>query len=705
MRARSALLLSLVLSALIGCNRNNTSAGNANPSSADPLNGSATDKQNTDVGPALYSLAGPPAPPQARAGGTEPIVIGQAYVQYEDRQQVSAEVDGKIELIGSPLTKRADGRYVWEQPGETAVVYDPAHPHPSIVFHPRDKAAFPNNKEKWVPYWKLSDGMNVAADQILCLLDDQMVTTKRETAKKIRETSYEVRNHAKDGAELVRKKIKLYENNPGVIPEAQKLDDLTQLSRFLENLAQANQAIAKADQEVAEAEITLEKHQIRSRVDGIIRSVAKHPGEIVRAGEKILEIQSTEKVRLEGMLDIEYERRLKRNMTVTVEPAVPSAPLMTLRGHRQEVGGVAVTGHVDRPLIVSAGLDGFVLVRDPNIGNVKDQPAISHSLPHPVPARAVACTPPSAKSVLVVTGANDGKVRIWDLIDLAKLPTEPKFVPADYHTAAVTALAISPDGKYAASAAGREVFIWDLLAGKRLYSLPPEHRDSVTSLSFTPQGTLITAAKDRTMKVWKLGAERGAVALTVEHRSSAVDLLGVSPDGGRMLFDQDKGRIDLVNVADGQTTGQISGVGANATFGTLALFGPDHGADNALHHTIVTAGGEGDLRGVLQLWQAPKAGGRAAEIARLIAPGRVPVTCAAFSPHKDVPFLAVGTIDGKVHIWTPSSEPARKLEGRITYIDTTDPRYVTVRVEMDNKQFPLRDHTTATVIVNPEQQK
>jgi len=25
-------------------------------------------------------------------------------------------------------------------------------------------------------------------------------------------------------------------------------------------------------------------------------------------------------------------------------------------------------------------------------------------------------------------------------------------------------------------------------------------------------------------------------------------------------------------------------------------------------------------------------------------------------------------------------------------------------VEMDNKQFPLRDHTTATVIINPKKQ-
>lgn len=694
MRACSALLAIVLVGTLIGCNRfNSGSPGSGSQNGTDPSAPSAKD-ENPDVGESLYrTLGGPPVPPPARRAGGEPIVIPNCYVQYEDRQQVSAEIEGKIELIGSPLSRRADGRYEWKQPGAEPIVYDPAKPHPSIVFHPRDP-------QKTVPYWKLSESDHVAADQALCLLDDQMISTKKRTAEKTKIVSFEVKTHAENGVLQVRKKIDLYKDNPGVIPESQKLDDLITLSRFLENLAQANLAIAKAEQEVEDADQLIAKHQVRSRVDGIIRSVAKRPGEYVRPGEKILEIQSTEKVRLEGMLDRENAARVSRNMVVAVEPALPSAPEVSLWGHRQGVGGVAVTGHATRPLIVSAGLDGFVKVRDPNLGREKDRGEILHNLPHPVPARVVACTPPSSKAILAITGANDGRVRIWDLTDPLKLPSEPKHVPADYHTSPVTAIALSPDGKYAATAAGREVFVWDLAAGERLYSLPPEHRDTVTAVSFTPQGTLITAAKDRTLKVWKLGLKRGAVDRTVDHRAGVVDILGVSPDGGRMLFDRDKSRIDVVNVADGQTTGQLGNVGPGAAFGTLAVFGPNHSTpDKPMPYTIVTAGGDGDLKGALQVWQAPKAGGRAAEIARLVTPDRVPVTCAAFSPHKDTPFLVVGTDEGTVHVWTPPSEPARKLEGRITFIDATDPRYVTVRVEMSNKEFPLDDHTTATVIV------
>jgi WD40 repeat protein len=186
----------------------------------------------------------------------------------------------------------------------------------------------------------------------------------------------------------------------------------------------------------------------------------------------------------------------------------------------------------------------------------------------------------------------------------------------------------------------------------------------------------------------------------MEHRSMTVDTLGISPDGGRVLFDQDKSRIDLVTLTDAQTTGQITNVGPGISFANLAIFAPDRGPKEP--YTIVTAGGEGDLKGGLQVWQLARSGGRGTEIARLMTPGRVPVVCAAFSPHKDIRFLVVGTERGTVHVWTPPSETQKKLEGRITNIESSDPRFVTVRVEMTNKDLKLLDRGAATVIVNPK---
>jgi WD40 repeat protein len=444
--------------------------------------------------------------------------------------------------------------------------------------------------------------------------------------------------------------------------------------------------------------VNLKKQQVTSRVEGIIRSIAKRPGEFVRAGEKIMEIQSTEKVRLEGNLDVQYFDRVKRHMEVTVEPAVPSAPVKSHAWHRAEVGGIAVSGHAKRPLVISGSMDGSVMLWDPNLDNDTGGLIAAHTLPHPVGVRSVGCTPPGVTPILVITGAEDGRVRIWDITDPKKLPKTPLIEAADAHASGIQELAVSPDGKFAATAAGREVFIWDFKAGKKLYALPPEHRDTVTSVGFTPQTQLVTASKDGSLKVWKLGATTAAVTKTMEHRSMAVDTLGISPDGGRVLFDQDKSRIDLVTLTDAQTTGQITNVGQGISFANLAIFAPDRGEPT---YTIVTAGGEGDLKGGLQVWQLPRSGGRGSEIARLMTPGRVPVVCAAFSPHSERRFLVVGTDRGTVHVWTPPSETQKKLEGRITNIESSDPRFVTVRVEMTNKGLNLLDRGAATVIVNP----
>ena len=168
----------------------------------------------------------------------------------------------------------------------------------------------------------------------------------------------------------------------------------------------------------------------------------------------------------------------------------------------------------------------------------------------------------------------------------------------------------------------------------------------------------------------------------------------MSSDGGKVLFDQDKNRLDVVNLADKQTIAQIENPGTTAAFATFAVFSPND-------QFVVTAGGEGELKGGLQMWTSPAPGGRGSELARLFPPRRSAVTCAAFSPVKDVPFLVVGTADGGVHLWKPPSEKAKAVDGTVINIDATDPRYVTVRAEIDNRPLGLLDRSTATMILNP----
>jgi hypothetical protein len=729
MRVSPYLLMILsvaVISGFVGCNRTNSlpnTGANSEATSSATLR-TTPDNPNADVGPPLYPAAKPPVYPATFSMNADALIIPNFTVQFEDRQQVASEIDGKIDLIASPMTRRIDpttglwdGTYEFRAPNGTLLgkhnpaefaqaSFDPSKLDPNIVFNPREVEAYPDkdpmtgrpipeNRARWVPYWKLTEGDEVAAGQILCLLDDSIVETRLRSATRIKEAAAKGQTAAQKGVQLTEEKIERTKGAMGAIAAIQLIDDQVLLQRFVENLAQSAQAIAKAEAEHDEAMVLLRKHRITSRVRGIIRSISKRPGEVVRPGEKIFEIQSTEKVRLEGNLDVQYFNRVKRGMEVSVEPAVPSAPVRSNYGHRQDVTGVAISGTAKRPLVVSVGLDGSALVWEPNLDSQPGVPT-PHNLPHPVAVRCVACSLPGTKPLLAITGADDGKVRVWDLSNPDKLPTTAQDLP-EAHGSAVTAVAISPDGQFAATAAGREVYIWNLATGTKAYALPAEHRDTITSLAFTPQAQLVTASKDRSLKVWKLGTQTAAVTRTIDHRSGVMTTLGISPDGGRVLFDQDKSRIDLVNLADGQTAGQLANIGPGVAFATLAVFAPNRGLTGDEPYMIVTAGGEGDLKGGLQVWQAPRAGGRGSEVARLITPGRVPVTCGAVSPYKDRPFLVVGTSTGGVHLWTPPTDRTEH-KGRITHIDATDPRYVTVRVEMNNPG--LLDRSAATVIVN-----
>ena len=624
------------------------------------------DEVGTPLYPAQPDLTIPPAP----VGAGEPLTI-PSVVSFEERQQVSAEVDGKIDLLAV--------RAAADDPKDAVYVY-----------HPRELAEAKRNPA-FVPekFRLLKEGQTVKAGQVLCWLDDQIVTTQMNAAKAAKGAATDVQASAEEGVALTQKKLALTRSTErgGAAALADVLQDQITLTRFQENLANARQSIVKAQSEYDQAYVQFNKHRVTSSVNGFVRTINRRAGEFVKAGERILEIQATDTVRLEGNLEVQYAAFVKPGLTVDVEPARTYPPFKTANLHRQEVTGVAVTADPDRPLIVTAGADGTARVFD------KAKGAVLGNLPHPVPVRSVACSPAGAKAVLAVTGGDDGKVRVWDLSNPDKLPAEPR-VLADAHAAAVGAVAFSPDGRFLATAAGRDVFVWDAADGKKLYAVPADHRDAVTAVHFTPQATLVTASKDRSIKVWKLGADKAGLARTIDHRAGTIDRPGVTKDGGRVVFDQDKNRLDLVGLADRQTAGTVQNPGPTAAFGTLAVFNRDDSL-------LVTAGGEGELKGGLQVWTVPPAGGRGTEAARLETPGRVGVTAAAFSPSAAHPFLVVGTERGTVHVWLPPPDAKAKYTGKVVNVDSTDPRYVTVRVEMNNTTLKLRDRSAATVIVNP----
>jgi WD40 repeat protein/biotin carboxyl carrier protein len=688
MRLRTPLFAMLLVGLVVGCGKKPPALEPGTKGT--PETSGPKVNLNPDVGGSLYPVTAAPNYPTVVSRNTD-VVISNAIGQYDRRQIISAEVDGTIDQIATPVL-----------PGETV-------PKDQIVYLRHDMSG------KNAPLRELRDGVEVKDGQALVIMDARQIIAKTQGAEKVKVSAEAALRAATEGKKDAFKQLELVrsQNSVGAGARKEEIEASLAYNRYVENEAQSAQTIARAESDIAEGLVLLTRHTVLSRVNGVIRSVVKRPGEYVKAGEKIMEIEVTDTIRIEGQLDVQYaqyaEDAKKRGLAVSIEPAVTSAQIAGHTGHRQAVTGVAVVaaklGDEVIPLVVSVGADGAALVWDPNLGKQASRPAVPHSLPHPVGVgvRSVAAVPMSAKAALVITGADDGKVRVWDVSNPAKLPEKAKAEPEDAHTTAVNSIAVSPRGDFFATAAGRDVFIWDLAAAKKKYALPVEHRDNVTSVSFTPQGTLVTASKDGTIKIWKLGTERAAVTRSLDHRAGAVETLGVSRDGARLLFDQDKTRIDLVDPATGQTVGQIQNVSSAGSFSTLAAFGPDELAPGATAeqspYQIVTAGGDGDLKGTLQYWLAPRAGGRGAEKGRLITPGRAAVTAAAFSPIRNTPFVVVGTAAGGVCLWKPPAENQKGHTGKIVNIDATDTRYVTVRVELDNKADKLPDKNAFTVII------
>ena len=633
--------------------------------------------QTVETGPDLFPKL-PMPKPIARDTGAEPIIASQAVMQFDQRIQVPSEVDGRVEIIGTPLSAGA--------------TFDPSNSR--IIRHPRDQTML---------FSRLQDTDPITTGQLLVRIDESQILIQREAnVKSLRAMD----NAIAQSEKVVKAAFDIMKLTEKIT--ADKSASPAEFANAVASLARAEEALAKSQQERAKiagevdiATSRLQQFGVKSPVDGRILKLLKNPGEFVKAGEPIMEVQATGRFRVEAKIDLQIANRLRPGMPAIVEPIRPYGPEPYTARHRQEVTGVAFTAHTGRPMIVSSALDSTAIVWDATTKEKKQ-----HVLRHPsgVGVKCVAASgPKAAPTHLVATGGSDGKVRLWDLAKPDAIPETPLAEFEEGHGSAVNAVAFSPDGKYLATAAGREIFLWDVGARKKKYALPVEHLDDITALRITPQTTLVTVARDKTARIYQLGTEAAALAPDglLDHRSGAVDVLGLSADGSRMLFDQDAGRMDIVSLADKRTLGTLQNGGGGLRFAGLALFSPDD-------KYALTGAGDSDTKGELQLWELPKSGsaGRGSERRRLVTPSRAGVTCAAFSPDATHDWIAVGTQAGGVHFWSVASV-AKGLEwqGTIVAITEVDSRSSQIRVEVNNPggvdAEQLQDRGIATIIIDP----
>ena len=657
-RLMPAALPLALCAALAGCN---------NPPS-DVSAGGAKAAAPVEIGAPLYAGVPMPALPPGQPTG-EPVVVPNAVVSF-DVIQLPARTDGPLELIASP-----------------APTADPADA--DTVYHPRD----PDKKER---YRRVKLGDTVTVGQILGRIDEQLVVVQRESARSVMAACRMAIAAAKLAEDKQDQSLQMTKKLGVAASQGEILEKESLLARYVENRVSSEKELAKATGEFQSADAQLSRHWVRSPINGRVIRLLKSPSEFAKAGEVVMEIQATDRVRVEGKIPAGYIGQVRKGTRVIVEPARSVGPNALTNSHRQEVTAVAVTGHPGRPLVVSGGLDAAALVWD--ITKTKAVARLAH--PAGSGVRTVAATGPQVKAQLVATGTDDGTVRVWDVANPDAVGKDPA-VMADTHSGPVAAAGFSPDGRFLATAAGRDVYVWNVADKKKLYQLPADHRDAVTAVRFTPQGTLVTVARDKSIRTWKLGETGGTTATVLDHRGGNVDVLGVSADGARVLFDKDSGRLDVVSLADERSVGTVQNPGGGARFATVALFSADD-------KSLLTVGSDADQRGELTVWETPAPGGRAAERRRLSTPKNQAVTCAAFSPDPGKRFIAVGTADGGVYFWTQAAQDdlGASIVGEVVSVTPAGPQTFDVRVEManplDKNGDGLQDRSQATIIVPPE---
>jgi WD40 repeat protein len=145
---------------------------------------------------------------------------------------------------------------------------------------------------------------------------------------------------------------------------------------------------------------------------------------------------------------------------------------------------------------------------------------------------------------VVVSGSADRSVKLWDLEAGRDLWTLPE------HEGPVRSVAWSPDGRRVVSgSADYSVKLWDVGTGEELASLTG-HSAVVNSVAWSPDGRfVVSGSADRTVKVWDV--ESGRNERTMAGHSLWVNAVCCSPDGLRIASASRDGTVKLWDAATG----------------------------------------------------------------------------------------------------------------------------------------------------------
>jgi WD40 repeat protein len=161
----------------------------------------------------------------------------------------------------------------------------------------------------------------------------------------------------------------------------------------------------------------------------------------------------------------------------------------------------------------------------------------------------------------LVSGSNDGQIRLWDVADGRVLQT------LEAYPKGVTQIAFQPGGELLASAGnGALVYLWDLQSGEQVDSLIGG-AFAVPDLAFVPDGSRIVSVDGGVIRVREVATGRLVYSLRA---GESVPAIAVSPDGRSVAASRRPGALQLWDLESGELIWEQA-VNPDSTAWTLAF--------------------------------------------------------------------------------------------------------------------------------------